>query len=126
MVKQHAINFVPDNHIRLIKIGVKTAFFRMESKILDSMYEEFKDNKTVLLITGEGRMRAWLYLIYMDVFKWKEIKNDAEIINRGGFEDKNDLKEFLKQLYGIELKEDPPPYIYYIEFDYKPFPKLPS
>lgn len=124
MVEQHAINFVPDEHIRLIQIGEKTAFFRMESKILDSMYEEFKNDKEILLITGEGRMRAWLYLTYMDVFKWKEIKNDAEIILRGGFVDKKELKDFLKRLYGIELKEDP--FLYYIEFDYVPFPKLPK
>ncbi|KKN34032.1 hypothetical protein LCGC14_0797930 [marine sediment metagenome] len=124
MVEQHAINFVPDEHIRLIQIGEKTAFFRMESKILDSMYEEFKNDKEILLITGEGRMRAWLYLTYMDVFKWKEIKNDAEIILRGGFVDKKELKDFLKRLYGIELEEDP--FLYYIEFDYVPFPKLPK
>jgi len=124
MVEQHGINFVTDEHIRLIQINEKTAFFRMESKTLDAMYEEFKEDKEILITTGAIRMRAWLYLTYMDVFKWKEIKYDAEIIRRGGFEDRSDLKKLLKKLYGIELEEDP--YIYYIEFDYRPFPKLPK
>ena len=102
-----------------------------EHKLLLEMFkseynlgELCKGGKIAFNELGDGRIRAWLYVSYVDFFKWKEIKNDAEIIKRAGFEDKDDLKTFLIQLYGLELDEKP--YIYYIEFDYVPFPKLPK
>jgi len=62
-----------------------------------------------------------LTVTYVDYFKWKELKIQHRLIQKCGFFDRLELKKYLYKLYGDIIKDENP-YLYYIEFDYKPFP----
>ena len=121
MVTQYAIDFVSEEQIQQIIDGKKIAFIRMEDEWLEHLKMDFDTNyesKTQLII-GIGKIKGWLYVVYVDYFKWRELKIQPELIQKCGFEDKKGLKEYLIKLYGIELEEDN--YLYYIEFELEPF-----
>lgn len=124
MVEWLVINFVTNEQKKDIRNTEKTAFFRMEDEALKKAYEQFKNNDKIIIYTNiknVDELEGWLYVSYIDIFKWKAITHFTAIIERAGFDDKDELEKFLGKLYGIELEEDP--FLYYIEFDYTPFPK---
>ncbi|KKN90809.1 hypothetical protein LCGC14_0223920 [marine sediment metagenome] len=130
MVEWLAINFVTGDQKEEIRNRDKSAFFRMENDNLKRAYKNFNNNKEIVIYTNiiakVAELEGWLYLSYIDFFKWNSITYFAAIIERAGFGDKDELKEFLVKLYGMELfgdHLDEKPFLYYIEFDYTPFPK---
>lgn len=127
MVKWLVISFVTDEQKKDIINRDKSAFFRMEDKAIIKAYRHFTHNEKIIIYTNiekVAELEGWLYVSYMDFFKWESIKHFAAIIERAGFDDKDELGKFLGILYGIELEEDP--YLYYIEFDYTPFHSHPT
>lgn len=126
MVNQHPINFVYEKQVPQIINGEKIAFIRIEDKWTNIAWNDWKHGIEVYLVTAHlEEIRAWLKVIYMDFFKWKELKIHTKLIQRCGFKDKLELKDNLFRLYGDIIKDEDP-YLYYIEFEYKPFPETPS
>lgn len=125
LVNQHPINFVYEEQVPLIINGEKIAFIRIEDKWTNIAWNDWRNGIEVYLVTGHWEeINAWLKVIYMDFFKWKELKNQPILIQRCGFKDKSELKNNLIRLYGDILKDENP-YLYYIEFSFKPFPETP-
>jgi len=121
MVVDYAINWVTDEQIEKIVYGSKRAFIRMEDTTPLGIEEDFQKHNEIQLHIRTLEPRGWLTVTYVDYFKWKELKIQHRLIQKCGFFDRLELKKYLYKLYGDIIKDENP-YLYYIEFDYKPFP----